>query len=285
MEIGIGLPGHALWSDGRQFVEWARRAEARGFSSVAVSDRLLWSTPEPLTVLSAVAAATHRIRLVTSVLLAPLHTNHLLFAKSILTLDHIAGPHRLQLGLAAGFRQDDFTTSGVEYTRRGAQLDALVGVLHDAFNDRAGINLPPATPGGPPLFFGGTSAASIRRVATRGTGWLAGTASVKDLIEFVPRLSDAWTAHGRVDSPRVVTAAMFAIGPDAKEAVRRAIGPYYAFAGEEWAQYGIDSALTSPDQITAAVAEFAQNGCDELILTGNNTDPGQVDLLADALGW
>ncbi|WP_212808396.1 LLM class flavin-dependent oxidoreductase [Micromonospora endophytica] len=112
MEIGIGLPGHALWSDGRQFVEWARRAEARGFSSVAVSDRLLWSTPEPLTVLSAVAAATHRIRLVTSVLLAPLHTNHLLFAKSILTLDHIAGPHRLQLGLAAGFRQDDFTTSG-----------------------------------------------------------------------------------------------------------------------------------------------------------------------------
>ncbi|WP_420871027.1 LLM class flavin-dependent oxidoreductase [Micromonospora endophytica] len=81
------------------------------------------------------------------------------------------------------------------------------------------------------MFFGGTSAASIRRVATRGTGWLAGTASVKDLIEFVPRLSDAWTAHGRVDSPRVVTAAMFAIGPDAKEAVRRAIGPYYAFAG------------------------------------------------------
>nr|WP_212808818.1 hypothetical protein [Micromonospora endophytica] len=61
--------------------------------------------------------------------------------------------------------------------------------------------------------------------------------------------------------------------------------PLLCLRWEEWAQYGIDSALTSPDQITAAVAEFAQNGCDELILTGNNTDPGQVDLLADALGW
>lgn len=91
-------------------MEWARRADARGFSTLGVSDRLLWPTPEPLITL-ATAGATARIRLLTSVLLAPLHTNHLLFAKAVLTLDHLAGPHRLQLGLAAGFRQDDYTTS------------------------------------------------------------------------------------------------------------------------------------------------------------------------------
>jgi hypothetical protein len=38
MDIGIGLPGHARWADGRTLVEWARRAEARGFSTLSVSD-------------------------------------------------------------------------------------------------------------------------------------------------------------------------------------------------------------------------------------------------------
>ncbi|SHN75593.1 LLM class flavin-dependent oxidoreductase [Cryptosporangium aurantiacum] len=283
MDIGIGLPTHAPWGDGRRFVEWARRAEAHGFGSVAVSDRLLWSTPEPLTVLAAVAGATDRIRLQTSVLLAPLRANPLLFAKSVLTLDHLAGPDRLRLGLATGFREDDFTASGVPYRTRGARFDDLLLQLDDAFNDRAGLGLPPATTGGPPLLFGGTSAAALRRTAARGAGWLAGTASVQDLDEFVPALRAAWAAAGRTGAPRVVASAMFALGPDAKAAVDRAIAPYYAFAGEDWAREGVETALTSADQIAATVAEFAKHGCDELILTGNDPDPDQVDLLAEAL--
>lgn len=284
MDLGIGLPGHTPWRDGRQFIKWAKRAEARGFDSIAISDRLLWSTPEPLTLLAAVASATERIRLRTSVLLAPLHANHLLFAKSILTLDHLAGPHRLHLGLATGFREDDFTASGVPYTSRGAQFDTLLTRLDEVYQDRAGIGLSPATPGGPPLLFGGTSAATLRRTATRGTGWLAGTATVDDLDEFVPKLHHAWSEHGRTGTPRVVASAMFALGPDAESAVRAAIGTYYAFAGNEWAQHGIAAALTSPDRIATTVTEFEQHGCDELIFTGNDPDPRQVDLLADALG-
>ncbi|MER7002363.1 LLM class flavin-dependent oxidoreductase [Dactylosporangium sp. NPDC000555] len=284
MEVGIGLPGHAPWRDGRLLIEWARRAEARGFSSINVSDRLLWATPEPLTVLAAAAAATTSIRLQTSVLLAPLHTNHLLFAKSVITLDHIAGPHRLRLGLAAGFREDDFAASGAPYASRGDQFDALLGRLDDAFHDGAGTGLLPATPGGPPLLFGGTSAATLRRTAHRGDGWLAGTATADDLDEFVPKLRNKWNEHGRAGTPRVVASTMFALGPEAKTAVRRAIGAYYAFAGEEWTQHGIDSALTSDHQIPAIVTEFEQHDCDELIFTGNDPNPDQVDMLADALG-
>lgn len=284
MDLGIGLPSHAPWRDGRQFIDWAQRAESRGFASIAVSDRLLWSTPEPLTLLAAVASATERIRLQTSVLLAPLHANHLLFAKSILTLDHLAGPHRLHLGLATGFRDDDFIASGVSYTSRGAQFDTLLARLDDAYQDRAGIGLSPATPGGPPLLFGGTSAATLRRTATRGIGWLAGTATVDDLHQFVPRLRHAWSEHGRTGAPRVVASTMFALGPGADAAVGLAIGTYYAFAGDKWAQHGIATALTSPDQIATTVAEFELHGCDELIFTANDPDPRQVDLLADALG-
>jgi hypothetical protein len=78
---------------------------------------------------------------------------------------------------------------------------------------------------------------------------------------------------------------MYALGPGADTAVSGAIGRYYAFAGQEWVQHGISTALTSAEQITATVAEFERSGaCDELILTGNDPDPTQVDLLADALG-
>ncbi|MET7401310.1 LLM class flavin-dependent oxidoreductase [Dactylosporangium sp. NPDC005572] len=282
MDIGIGLPGHAPWTDGRQLVAWARRAEARGFSTVAVSDRLRWTTPEPLTVLAAAAGATSRVRLLTSVLLAPLRTNHRLFAKTVATLDHVAGPGRLRLGLAAGFRTDDFTASGVDYAGRGEAFAALLETLRDTADDPGGLR--PATPGGPPLLFGGTSRAALRRIAAHGTGWLAGTASVADVEAFTPQLHAAWTAAGRAGTPRIVVSAMFALGPHAGASVARAIGPYYAFAGEEWAREGIAAACTSAQQLTAAVEAFERAGCDELILTGNDPDPVQVDLLAEALG-
>ena len=285
MDIGIGLPGHAAWTDGRLLVEWARRADARGFSTLAVSDRLLWSTPEPLITLAAAAGVTSRIQLLTSVLLAPLRTDHLLFAKAVATLDRLAGPHRLQLGLAAGFREDDFIAGGVDYRARGAHFTAMLDRLVQAWRDDTEAGLRPATPGGPPLLFGGTSPAALRRIATRGTGWVAGTAAVPDLRDFVPRLQDAWARQRRPGAPRVVTSVMYALGPGADTAVSGAIGRYYAFAGQEWVQHGISTALTSAEQITATVAEFERSGaCDELILTGNDPDPTQVDLLADALG-
>ncbi|GGM47378.1 LLM class flavin-dependent oxidoreductase [Dactylosporangium sucinum] len=282
MDIGIGLPGHAPWTDGRHLVEWARRAEARGFATVAVSDRLRWTTPEPLMTLAAAAGATDRVRLLTSVLLAPLRTNHVLFAKTVATLDHLAGPDRLRLGLAAGFREDDFTASGVDHADRGRAFAALLETLAEAAHDPGGLR--PATPGGPPLLFGGTSRAALRRIATRGTGWLAGTATVDDLRAFTPGLRAAWTGAGRPGAPRVVVSAMYALGPHAASATARAIAPYYAFAGDEWVREGIAGTLTSPSRLAAAVTAFERAGCDELILTGNDPDPAQVDLLADALG-
>jgi alkanesulfonate monooxygenase SsuD/methylene tetrahydromethanopterin reductase-like flavin-dependent oxidoreductase (luciferase family) len=282
MDIGIGLPSHAPWTDGRVLVEWARRAEARGFSTLAVNDRLLWSNPEPLITLAAAAGATTRINLLTSVLLAPLRTNHLLFAKSVATLDHLAGPHRLRLGLAAGFRHDDYAAGDVDYTTRGKQFTALLDRLDTTWRDTT-PTLRPATPGGPPLLFGGTSDATLERIATRGSGWVAGTATVPDLQEFLPRLRHAWAANQRTGSPHVTASAMYALGPDATSAITKAIGSYYAFAGQEWIDEGIATALTTPDRIHATVADFERGGCDELIFTANDPDPGQVDLLADCL--
>ncbi|MEV4092820.1 LLM class flavin-dependent oxidoreductase [Streptosporangium saharense] len=284
MDIGIGLPGHAPWTQGRALVDWARRAEERGFSTLAVSDRLVWTTPEPLITLAAAAGATSRIRLLTSVLLAPLRANHALFAKAVTTLDQLAGPDRLRLGLAPGLRDDDFTEGGVDYATRGRQFDRLLDRLAGVSLGEDPVGPRAATEGGVPLLFGGHSEAAIRRIVTRGTGWIAGDATVEGVREFAPGLAKAWADAGRPGSPRLVATVMFALGPDARQAVSAAIEPYYAFAGEEYATYGASAALTTPEQITTAVAGFAEIGVDELIFAGNDPDPGQVDLLADTIG-
>jgi alkanesulfonate monooxygenase SsuD/methylene tetrahydromethanopterin reductase-like flavin-dependent oxidoreductase (luciferase family) len=285
VKIGIGLPGHAPWQDGRTLVEWARRAEARGFATLSVSDRLAWGTPEPVVTLAAAAGATTRIRLLTSVLLAPLRANHALFAKSVATLDQLAGADRLQLGLAPGMRDDDFALGGVDFSTRGRQFDALLDRMAATFADGdASVGPRPASAGGPPLLFGGGSAATLRRIATHGTGWIAGDATVHDVEDFMPQLSKAWAEAGRSGAPRVVASVMYALGPDAPAKVSAGIKPYYAFAGEEYAQYGVSIAYTTAEQIATAIAEFSRVGCDELIFMGNDPDPDQVDLLADAVG-
>ena len=81
MDIGIGLPNMVPGAGGAEMVEWAKRAEARGFSSLGTLDRILYESYEPLTALAAAAAVTERIGLLTAVLLGPLRTNAPLLAK------------------------------------------------------------------------------------------------------------------------------------------------------------------------------------------------------------
>src|SRR5262252_8700213 len=113
MDIGIGLPATIPGIEGRRLLEWARRAEERGFTSLGVIDRLVYDNFEPLIALTAAACATERVRLLTCVLLGPLRANPALFAKQAASLDRLSNG-RLVLGMAVGSRDDDFQTSGLD---------------------------------------------------------------------------------------------------------------------------------------------------------------------------
>jgi hypothetical protein len=69
MEIGVGLPAGIPDTLGRVLVEWAKRGDELGFSSLAVIDRMVCGNHEPLAVLAAAAAVTTKARLATTVLL------------------------------------------------------------------------------------------------------------------------------------------------------------------------------------------------------------------------
>src|ERR1051326_3681508 len=122
MDIGIGLPNTVPGTEGRRLVDWAKDAEEAGVSALGTIGRIVYPNYEELISLAAAAAVTSRIRLTTSVLLAPLYANTALFAKQAASLDRLSGG-RLVLGLGLGGRDDDFAASGVGTQGRGRRLE------------------------------------------------------------------------------------------------------------------------------------------------------------------
>ena len=106
MDIAIGLPATIPGTSGSLVLDWARRADAGPFSSLGILDRLVYPNYETMITLAAAAAVTDRIRVMSTILIAPLRRGGVL-AKQAATLDALSGG-RLTLGIGVGAREDDF---------------------------------------------------------------------------------------------------------------------------------------------------------------------------------
>ena len=280
MEVGIGLPNAVEGVDRAGTVEWARRAEEAGFSSLGTLGRIAFPNYEELVSLAAAAAVTERVRLVTDVLLAPLHRNTALLAKQAATLDSLS-EGRLVLGLAVGGREDDYEVSGVEFHERGRIFDRQLEELVEIWEgDRVG----PLTHSGdrPRMLIGGGVDASLRRAARHADGWTQGGAGPDPFRGSVAKLNEYWQAEGREGSPYTMALFYFGLGEGAEEHAREDLGHYYAWLGEELANMIIESAATDAGTVKSYLETFEEAGADEVICFPVTPDPGQVDLLADA---
>src|SRR3954453_11654673 len=111
MDVGLGLPNAVPGTTGRQITDWARAAEAAGFSTLGTIDRVTYPNLEPMAALAAAAVVTEKIGLATSILLAPIRANAAIIAKQALSVDALAGGGRFMLGVAVGGREDDYEVS------------------------------------------------------------------------------------------------------------------------------------------------------------------------------
>src|SRR5205823_1109354 len=130
-------------------IELAQAAEAAGFESLWTVEHVVvpagyQSTypyaedgrmpgpenlpiPDPLIWLSFVAAVTETIRLGTGILILP-QRNPIVVAKEIATLDHLSGG-RVELGVGAGWLEEEFDAIGVPFEDRGRRLDEHIEAL------------------------------------------------------------------------------------------------------------------------------------------------------------
>ena len=286
MEIGIGIPNCVEGTTGEQLLEWARRADRAGFSSLASIGALSFPGYEELTVFAAAGAVTERIRFLSNALIAPARSTAEL-AKQAATVDQLTGG-RLTLGLGVGWRASDYVLAGRDFDERGRLFDEQLRDLQRAWAGQAiaegtkPVAPPTVQQPGVPIIIGGTTEAAIRRVVEFGVGWTAGGMPPDAVASFAERVRSAWREAGREGSPRIAALVYFSLG-DTLEESRRYLLDYYGLMGSEVAEMIAGSALRSPEAVKGALEPYAQAGVDEFILDPTVSDPGQVDLLAEAV--
>jgi alkanesulfonate monooxygenase SsuD/methylene tetrahydromethanopterin reductase-like flavin-dependent oxidoreductase (luciferase family) len=280
MDVAIGLPNAVPGTTGDQLTEWARRAEARGFSSLGTIDRVAYPNIEPLTALAAAAAVTERIGLATTVLLGPLRENPVALAKQVASLHAISG-HRMTLGIGLGGREDDYAIAGVDTGTRGKDLDAMLERIWEVWK---GDEMGPDTASHPRVLVGGAVEASFKRAARFADGWIGAGAPPDQFAEWRQGFEQAWSEAGRTERPQNAALAYFSLGERAEEDAQAYLTDYYAWLGEDTANFIAGSAAKDAETVKQYLAAFEDAGCQELFLFPSSSDPQQVDLLADAAG-
>lgn len=190
-------------ADPDRLVTVARHAEQCGFDALYVPEHVAiypgaqlgsWSVPptlpfpDPLDILTFVAASTERILLGTGVLLLPYH-HPVTLAKRLATIDVLSRGRMRLLTIGVGALPGEAAAVGVDYSTRGRRADEAIEVLrrlwaededgatfHGEFFDLENVfSYPkPLRQAGLPVHVGGSSTAAARRAGRRGDGWLPG---------------------------------------------------------------------------------------------------------------
>ena len=170
MRVGVGLPSAVPGTPGRLVPGWAERAEAAGFSSLGVLERVAYDSHDPFSALAAAAACTSTVGLVTMVAIGPLRPAAIL-AKQAASVHDISGG-RLVLGLSIGARREDYIVTGLDSRGRGTRLSDLLLELRPLWEEGIGV---PGGPGrGPKVLSGGLSGQAFARMARWADGYVHG---------------------------------------------------------------------------------------------------------------
>jgi probable F420-dependent oxidoreductase len=225
--------------DLRGLVRMAAEAEATGFDAAMVSEHVVLGPgadadgvplnprdyalpgnqdpstpwPDPLTLLAAVAAATSRLRVVASSIIAPLR-HPLLLAKQLATLD-LVSEGRLVVQPIVSWHRPEYEALGVPFERRGELLDEHLAAWRVLWRDtpasfegrhyrfsEVSLEPKPSRPEGPPLWFGGQAMHErlLRRLVGFGSGFNPlGSPSDEDLDRLRAGMAEAGRDIGELE--------------------------------------------------------------------------------------
>ncbi|WP_433755479.1 LLM class flavin-dependent oxidoreductase [Nocardia sp. CA-135398] len=224
------------------------RAETLGFESAWTTEQLLGSAPNlsPIELLTYAAACNERLRFGCAVFVTPLH-NPVHLAKRISTLDQLTRG-RLEIGVGIGGRNRMFSAFDVDpadnlVTRFNEGLRVMKALWIQPRTDFEGefwqLNAATMEPKPfqkpyPPLWFGGSTPAALRRAVRHGNGFFgAGSTTTAKFAEQVRFVRESLAENSSAPSDfRIAKRVYIAVDDDPARAEQRMATALTDFYGD-----------------------------------------------------
>lgn len=276
-----------------EVLRWCRGIDEGPWSSLAVPERITYTSHSLTVQLAAAAALTERVRLWTTIVILPSHSA-VRMAKDLASVDRLS-EGRLTVGVGVGGREQDYRAVGAPFDRRWQRMDDQVATMRSIWAgnppepDLDPVGPPPVQPGGPPLIAGAMGPKATARAARWAGGVDDGSAvaapdpdTLRDVAE---RVRTAWREAGRTDAPHLSTSLWYALGPDAEARLRGYAFDYLRVFSDEIGEAVAENVTAfTPKALRAAVDTVRDAGFDELFLVPTTTAPDELTRTRDALG-
>jgi alkanesulfonate monooxygenase SsuD/methylene tetrahydromethanopterin reductase-like flavin-dependent oxidoreductase (luciferase family) len=290
MTVGVALPQMATGLDAGRLREWCAAIDEGPFSSISAGERITFHNLEGITLCTAAAAMTRRVRVLFNVAVLPWHATALV-AKQIASMDVISDG-RVEVAVGVGGRKQDYDALGASFAGRHGRLDAAVAELRrlwaggPADSDGSPIGPAPVQPDGPPIYASAMGPKSLARAAAWADGVSAFTllGDAAEAARGFEAARSAWSTAGRDSAPRVVTGSFVALGDGARDTLVGFAERYLRVFSPDMAR-GLAEAmpLHEPDALLDLMRRLAADGCDEFIVVPASSDPAQVELIAEVV--
>ncbi|HMC69857.1 MAG TPA: LLM class flavin-dependent oxidoreductase, partial [Mycobacteriales bacterium] len=218
---------------------WCRAVDEGPWASLAVPERVTYTSHDWTVDLGAAAAVTERVRPWTTIVILPAH-DEVAVAKTLASVD-VLSDGRLTVGVGVGGREHDYRAINGSFTRRWQRMDEQVARMR-----RIWAGEPPfagADPVGPrpvqddmPVIAGVMGPKAIARAAQWADGVDGAWTMDGDrdaMAAAFTHIGDAWNAAGRTEAPHLSSSIWYALGDSAEDRLRSYAYDYMKIMGDD----------------------------------------------------
>lgn len=217
MKFGIST---FVTDDGIDPVSLATAIEERDFHSLVIAEHTnipasresaypgggelpdqYYKTLDPFVTLAAAAAVTSKIELFTGIALL-IQRDPIITAKEAASIDLISGG-RFVFGVGAGWNLEELRNHGTDPKTRGALLDERIEAIKALWTDEPAeyhgkyvdfdpthLRPKPVQKPHPPIYIGGNSDATVKRIIRHGAGWISNPFPEDQLAQRIGQLKE-----------------------------------------------------------------------------------------------
>ena len=274
---------------------WSKRAESLGFESLWTQEAITGAVPilEPVTLLSYLAAITEKVRLGTSVIVAPLR-NPIQLAKSLGSLDHMSRG-RLTVGLGLGGNPNDIPPYGLSSEKRVRRFTEIIDVMkalwtqpeahfQGEFWQFNGLKMEPKPlqKPHPPIWLGARHINALRRAVRHGDGWMgAGSSDTASFVTAVDQTKMYLEEADRDPGSFTISKRVYVAVDNDED---RAEGRLKEWFGKRYGNADMASQVSvwgSTAKVTEKLAKVTGAGAEMVLLNPAFDDMEHLDALAE----